>query len=80
MPRKRYLRWTSVFVLAVALLALPDRTVAQPGGGGCTAGGPGATQCTINFQGGGGCSVTCGGGYYACCSAEGCKCVLERQT
>jgi hypothetical protein len=49
------------------------------GGGGCNSGGPGATACSIEatvLGSGGSCSVTCGPGYYACCSYTGnCKCI-----
>jgi hypothetical protein len=40
----------------------------------CSAGGEGATQCSIEIAGGS-CSVSCGNGYYACCNVlGGCKC------
>ena len=45
----------------------------------CDSGGSGATGCSID-SGGSSCSVTCGSGYYACCSYGGvftlssCKC------
>jgi len=39
----------------------------------CTAGGTGASSCSISQ--GGGCSVSCNSGYYACCSVTGgCRC------
>lgn len=43
----------------------------------CIAGGPGATSCSMTdgiegIEGGG--SVSCGGGYWACCSIKGCHC------
>lgn len=44
---------------------------------GCTAGGPGSTDCSIQGNigpGGAGCSVSCASGYYACCSLSGCGC------
>ena len=56
----------------------------QPGGGvdtSCDAGGPGSSSCTIRVEGsvvgsGGSfsCSVTCGSGYYACCSISKLSC------
>ena len=59
-------------------------TRGEPGPGGgpyCHAGGPGASQCSIdagiNIAGygvSGGCSVTCGSGTYACCTLR-CTCV-----
>ncbi len=39
-------------------------------GGGCVAGGPGATSCSA-----GGCTVTCGSGYYPCCEGGTCTCM-----
>lgn len=44
---------------------------------GCTAGGPGSTSCSIEGNigpGGAGCSVSCGSGYYSCCTLTGCTC------
>jgi hypothetical protein len=40
--------------------------------GECCDGGQGEPDCSCN-----GCSVTCGGGYYACCTSEGCHCEKE---
>ncbi|HEV7903529.1 MAG TPA: hypothetical protein VGO96_06790 [Pyrinomonadaceae bacterium] len=41
----------------------------------CTAGGQGATSCSIDCPGGNGCSVTCGTGYWACCKCpNNCRC------
>jgi len=37
----------------------------------CPSGGVGSTSCS---SGTGNCSVTCSAGYYACCTANGCKC------
>ncbi len=36
----------------------------------CIAGGEGAESCSYES-----CSVSCQSGYYACCNANGCKCV-----
>lgn len=40
----------------------------EPGPGGCSSGGAGATSCSISCGGGQGCSVGCGGGLTACCN------------
>lgn len=48
--------------------------------GPCTAGGPGASTCTITVGVGPGqisYSVTCNAGYYACCKIGGAKCKTE---
>ena len=45
---------------------------------GCLAGGPGASDCSIDGSvgpGGAGCSVGCRDGYHACCTLTGCSCV-----
>ncbi|HEY0156851.1 MAG TPA: hypothetical protein VGF28_06105 [Thermoanaerobaculia bacterium] len=57
-----------------------DWSVGGGGGGGrCDSGGPGATSCSIEAQvwsSGGSCSVSCGPGYYACCSySANCRCI-----
>jgi hypothetical protein len=48
------------------------------GGGSCTSGGSGATQCSIsgctNTSGRNDCSVSCIQGYYACCNCGSCGC------
>jgi len=87
--RKRMLKWIGVVMIAGLLIGDIGVLIAASGGppGGsdpsCTSGGPGATTCSIQVSGGiagiGGsfeCSVTCGSGYYACCSATamGCNC------
>jgi hypothetical protein len=48
-----------------------ERPLAICGGGDCTSGGDGSTQCSVT-----GCSVTCSAGYYACCNSNtvNCKC------
>lgn len=47
---------------------------------GCIAGGPGSTSCSME-AGGISCSVSCGGGYYSCCSlTSGCKCVKQENS
>ena len=56
-----------------------DWSLGGGSGGGCSSGGPGATSCSIEatvLGSGGACSVTCGPGYYACCSySSNCRCV-----
>lgn len=45
---------------------------------GCTAGGQGATSCSINCPSGNGCAVTCGLGYWACCKCpNNCQCAQK---
>jgi hypothetical protein len=45
---------------------------------GCTAGGQGATSCSINCPSGNGCAVTCGIGYWACCKCpNNCQCAQK---
>lgn len=41
--------------------------------GGCSAGGPGSTSCSISDPLVS-CSITCSTGYYACCTGATCKC------
>lgn len=64
-----------VNVLASARNGAPPVTNSIPegGAGDCTAGGRGATSCSIT-SGDKSCSVSCGTGYYACCGASGCEC------
>lgn len=71
---KSNLSQTSIFVENVELLTTPEAET-------CYAGGPGATECSISagieIAGVGvsvGCSVSCGSGYYACCSIK-CRCI-----
>lgn len=46
--------------------------MAEPGG--CPAGGPGSTSCSISSC----CSVSCSSGYYACCHCtDGCHCIAN---
>ncbi|MEH0007561.1 MAG: hypothetical protein V6Z82_02430 [Flavobacteriales bacterium] len=45
--------------------------------GSCDSGGAGATSCSSWSGSMGGCSISCGGGYYACCSSgfsNSCRC------
>jgi hypothetical protein len=57
-----------------------DDTSSGSSGGGCTAGGPGSTSCSVTCGDRPGCSVSCASGYYACCkcgsyiSAPSCTC------
>jgi hypothetical protein len=45
---------------------------------GCTAGGQGATSCSIDCPSGNGCAVTCGLGYWACCKCpNNCQCAQK---
>lgn len=50
------------------------RNVPEGGAGSCTSGGAGSISCSLT-AGENSCSVSCGTGYYACCSGSGCKCV-----
>ena len=71
-------------------LLLSENVEALSVSDGCLSGGPGSTACShsggigVTVVGSGGstnveCSVTCGTGYYACCTAIGCKCVKTQQ-
>jgi hypothetical protein len=87
--RKKMLKWISAVLIAGLLIADIGVIIAAAGGPSsgndpsCDSGGPGAITCSIQVAGGiagfGGsfeCSVTCGSGYYACCSVSemGCNC------
>jgi hypothetical protein len=85
--RKKILTWMSAMVIAGLMISNAGIILAESGGGGtdpsCTSGGPGSVSCSIMLSGGiagsGGsveCSLTCGQGFYACCSVSemGCRC------
>ena len=93
--RKNVLKWMMAIVIAGLMIATAGVIMAEAGGGGtdpsCNAGGPGSTSCEIEVSGGasGGpvglegsfsCSVSCGSGYYACCSIlrASCSCKPEQ--
>lgn len=73
MSRKRLIQLCSVFTIVVGLTSVPSQD-AYASGGGCTAGGEGASYCSI-----GACSVTCRAGYYACCNAAIPSCYCQVQ-
>lgn len=74
MTRKTKTRVVSVLALILATMTGPREAVAQAEDSSCFAGGPGSSQCSIEAAGVG-CSVTCNSGFYACCSALGCRCL-----
>lgn len=72
LSRRNLIRLLSMAAIAVAAFTPPPAS-ARVTDDGCTAGGPGASQCS--FQGGPiSCSVTCRDGWYACCGLTGCSC------
>jgi hypothetical protein len=89
--RKNVLKWIIAIVIAGLMIADIGVIMAEAGGGGtdpdCNAGGPGATTCEIEVSGGvvglGGsfsCSVSCGSGYYACCSLANASCSCKPES
>ena len=78
MRSRHFVSLSSLAIIALALLAFPEKGKAQTAQ--CTSGGQGATGCSQSHATYGSCSVTCGSGYYACCrgtwtSGAVCTCV-----
>jgi hypothetical protein len=83
--KRKVMKVMSAAVIVGLLMFNVATILADASGGGtdpsCKSGGPGSTSCTLNVSGGiagsGGafsCSVTCGTGYYACCSLVSLNC------